>query len=138
MEDPTMPAGRKPMTIADHVDRLPGSPVAKLRLRVILANLAGQIGVADACAELEIGESWFFELKHESLERWVKALEPESPGRRPAMEQTPEQQQIAELEQQVQRLELQMKAARLGEELARKGLSRPKAQGKHAAKKASR
>jgi hypothetical protein len=52
-----MPAGRKPLTIADQVNRLPGSPAAKARLRVILANLAGEIGIADACRELGIEES---------------------------------------------------------------------------------
>ena len=133
-----MPAGRKPLTIAEQVDRLPGSPAAKGRLRVILANLAGEIGVADACHELGIEESWFFDLKHESLERWVRTLEPGSPGRPPKGELTPEQQRIAELEKRARRLELELKAARLREELARKGLSRPKARGKHAAKKATR
>jgi hypothetical protein len=133
-----MPAGRKPLSIADQVDRLGGSPVAKARLRVILANLAGQINVADACAELGIEESWFFDLKHESLERWAKTLEPGSPGRPPSVEKTPEQQQIAELEEKVGRLELELQAAQLRAELAREGLSRPKPQVQHAAKKASR
>ena len=133
-----MPAGRKPLSIADQIDRLAGSPAAKARLRVILANLAGQIGIADACAELGIAESWFFDLKHESLERWAKAMEPGSPGRRPTVEPTPEQQRIVELEERVRRLELELKATQLREELARQGLSRPKSQGKHAAKKANR
>ena len=66
----------------------------------------------------------------------MRTLEPGSPGRRPKEELTPEQQRIAELEERARRLEL--KAARLREELARKGLSRPKARGKHAAKKATR
>ena len=133
-----MPAGRKPMSIADQVDRLAGSPVAKARLRVILANLAGQINVADACADLGIEESWFFDLKHESLERWVKTLEPGSPGRPPAGEQSPEQQHIAELQARAERLELELKAARLRAELARAGVSRSQPQVKHAAKKARR
>ena len=133
-----MPAGRKPMSIADQVDRLAGSPVAKARLRVILANLAGQINVADACADLGIEESWFFDLKHESLERWVKTLEPGSPGRPSSGEKLPEQQHIAELQAKVERLELELKAARLRAELARAGLSRPKPQVKLGAKKASR
>jgi len=133
-----MPAGRKPMSIADQVDRLAGSPVAKARLRVILANLAGQISVTDACADLGIEESWFFDLKHESLERWVKTLEPGSPGRPPAAEQTCEQEQIAELTAKVERLELGLKAAQLRAELARAGLSRPKPQAKRAAKKTTR
>jgi hypothetical protein len=133
-----MPAGRRPLSIADQVDRLPGSPVAKLRLRVILANLAGQIGIADACAELGIEQSWFFDLKHESLEHLARALEPGSPGRRPSMEQTPEQEQIAELKERVRRLELELKGAHLREELARKGLSRPKVPAKSTPKKATR
>ena len=39
-----MPAGRKRLVIDELVERLPGSPVAEERLRVILANIAGQIG----------------------------------------------------------------------------------------------
>lgn len=109
-----------------------------MRLRVILANLAERLSVADACDELEVCESWFFELKQESLQRWVKALEPQSPGRRPAVEKTPEQARISELEGCVRRLELDLKASQLREELARKGLSRRKAPTQYAAKKASR
>jgi hypothetical protein len=131
-----MPAGRRPLSLDEQIDRLSGSPVAKARLRAILANLAGRIGVADACADLEICESWFFELKQESLQRWVKTLEPGSPGRRPSLEKAPEQVRISELERQVRQLELELKAAQLREELARKGLSRPKTQEQHAAKKA--
>jgi hypothetical protein len=126
------------MSIDDHVDRLSGSPAAKARLRVILANLAGQIGVADACDALDINESWFFELKQESLQRWVKTLEPGTPGRHPAVEKSPEQARIAELEGQVRQLELDLNAARLREDLARRGLSRPKARPNPPAKKARR
>jgi transposase-like protein len=126
------------MSIADQLDRLVGSPTAKARLRVILANLAGQVNVADACADLGIEESWFFDLKHESLQRWLKALEPGSPGRPPSAEKTTEQQQIANLEAKVERLELELKAARLRAELARAGLSRSTSQRKYAVKKANR
>jgi len=133
-----MPAGRKALSIAEQVERLEGSPAAKARLRVILDNLAGQIGISEACAELGIEQSWFFDLKQESLKRWVKTLEPGSPGRRPALEPTPEQQQIAQLKHQVERLELELKAAQLRTELARAGLSRPKGRTPRAAKKASR
>ena len=66
-----MPAGRKPLGIEELVKRLPGSPGAQERLRVILANIAGQISVREACVALGIEESWFFELKHRSLERWL-------------------------------------------------------------------
>jgi hypothetical protein len=133
-----MPAGRKPLSIADQVDRLEGSPVAKERLRVILANLAGQLSVSGACAALGIEESWFFELKHATLEQWVGVMEPGSPGRRPAAALTPEQQRIAELEARNQHLELELKGALLREELARAGLSRSTSGEDRAPKKASR
>jgi len=68
----------------------------------------------------------------------LKTMEPGTPGRRPATENTAEQQQIAELEARVRKLELELKAAQLREELARQGLSRPKAQEQPTAKKANR
>ena len=120
-----MPAGRKPLSIAEQVDRLEASPVAKERLRVILSNLAGAMSVSEACAALGIEESWFFELKHESLEHWVGAMEPAAPGPRPAAPPTPEQERIADLEAQVRRLELELKGARLRAELAGAGSAPP-------------
>ena len=133
-----MPAGRKPSSIADQVDRLAGSPVAKARLRVILANLAGQKSVADACTDLGIEESWFFDLKHESLERWVKTLEPGSPGRPPAAEKTSEQQQIADAGGKSRAPGAGAEGGPVAGGAARAGLSRPKPQVQQAAKKASR
>lgn len=133
-----MPAGRKPMSIDDQVDRLEGSPVAKARLRVILANLAGELSVGEACAELDVHESRYFDLKRESLKRWLESMEPGTPGRRPAPEKTVEQEHIAELEARVRELALKLKGSQLREELARQGLSGPKAQEQAAAKKAGR
>jgi hypothetical protein len=126
------------MSIDDQVDRLEGSPAAKARLRVILANLAGQISIIEACAELDVNESWYFDLKRDSLRRWLKTMEPGTPGRRPSTEKTADEQHIAELEAQVRKLELELKAAQLREELARQGLSRHKAQEQPTAKKANR
>ena len=135
-EVPVMPAGRKSLGIEELVARLPGSPVAQERLRVLLANIAGQISVDDACAALGIEESWFFELKHRSLERWLEAVEPERAGRPPAGPPSPEQARIAELEQRNRQLELELEAARLRAELAREDVSRPASGAERAAKKA--
>ena len=44
-----MPSGRKPQGI-EQVELLPGSTVAKQRLEVFLANVAGRLSVAEACA----------------------------------------------------------------------------------------
>jgi hypothetical protein len=125
-------AGRKPLSIPDQVERLPGSPLAKERLRVILANLAGELTPSEACAALGIEESWYFELRHRALGRWVETLEPDSPGRRPGTPPVPEDERIAYLEEQVERLELEPKASRLREGLAIISSPRPA----NAAKKA--
>jgi hypothetical protein len=75
-----MSAGRKAHGI-EQVERLPGSTVAKQRLEVFLANLAGRLSVAEACAQLGLHESRFFELRKRWLEDSVASLEPQLPGR---------------------------------------------------------
>jgi hypothetical protein len=75
-----MPAGRKPMGI-EQVEQLPGSAAAKLRLEVLLANLAGELNVEQACAALGLHKSRFFELRKRWLQESVQSLEPEPPGR---------------------------------------------------------
>ena len=117
-----MRRGRKPLGI-EQVDRVPGSPAAKERLRVILANIAGELSIEDACGALGIEPSRLFDLKRRCLEEWVETLEPKTPGRKPAA-RSAEQSRIDELETRIARLELELKAARLQEELARVGLPR--------------
>lgn len=75
-----MPAGRKPQGI-EQVELLPGSAAAKRRLEVFLANLSGELSVAEACAALGLHESRFFELRKRWLEESVELLEPGQPGR---------------------------------------------------------
>jgi hypothetical protein len=116
-EDHTMRRGRKPLGI-DQVDRVPGSSAAKKRLRVILANIAGELSTEEACNALGIEPSRLYDLKRRCLEDWVELLEPKTPGRKPAA-QTPDQDRIDELKTRIARMELELKAARLQEELAR-------------------
>jgi Helix-turn-helix domain len=75
-----MPAGRRPMGI-EQVELLPGSAAAKLRLEVMLANLAGELSVEQACAALGLHKSRFFELRKRWLQESVESLEPEPAGR---------------------------------------------------------
>jgi len=65
----------------EQVEQLPGSAAAKLRLEVLLANLAGELTVEQACAALGLHKSRFFELRKRWLQGSVEALEPEPPGR---------------------------------------------------------
>ena len=75
-----MPAGRKPMGI-EQVEQLPGSDAAKLRLEVLLANVAGELTVEQACAAMGVQKTRFFELRKRWLQESVEALEPEPAGR---------------------------------------------------------
>src|SRR5437868_2668494 len=80
-EESAMPAGRKPREIFELVADSPGSPQAKQRTGVILANLAGQMTAKQACAALGVGPSRFFDLKQRMVTEWVQALEPKPIGR---------------------------------------------------------
>jgi hypothetical protein len=100
---------------------------------VILANIAGDLTIEDACKALGVEPSRLFELKRRCLEEWVELLEPKTPGRKPAA-RSAEQARIDELETRITRLELELKAARLQEELARvaparRGTKPPKKRG---------
>jgi len=121
-----MRRGRKPLGI-DQVDRVPGSSTAKERLRVILANIAGELSVEDACGALGVEASRIFDLKRRFLEESVRLLEPRPAGCKPTARSS-EQDRIDALETQIKRLELELKAARLQEELARVGVPRRAAQ----------
>jgi hypothetical protein len=65
----------------EQVELLPGSAAAKRRLEVLLANLAGELTVEQACAKLGLHKSRFFELRKQWLQESVQALEPEPSGR---------------------------------------------------------
>jgi hypothetical protein len=131
-----MPAGRKPLGISEQVERVPGSPGAKERLRVILANIAGEISVPEACAALGIEESWFFELRAKSLARFAEAMEPDPHGPRPAPPETLQQlRRIAELEEQNHQLKLHLEGAKLRAELAAAGMTRSARKAREQARK---
>jgi len=115
-----MTAGRKPQGI-EQVELLQGSTAAKRLLKVLLANLAGELSVADACAALGLQESRFFELRRGWLEESVAALEPQRPGR-PSV-RNPER--VTVLQERVEQLQWELRVSRLREELASLALPRP-------------
>jgi hypothetical protein len=65
----------------EQVELLPGSQAAKRRLAVLLANVAGEMSVEEACRALGLRKSRFFELRKQWLQDSMQALEPEPPGR---------------------------------------------------------
>ena len=109
--------GRKPAG-PQIVERLEGSPVAKQRLEVILETIAGRSTVPEACERLGIGESRFHELRNQTLQTTLDALEPRPPGR-PAKPTSPEQAEAEELQTELRRLHVELKTVQTQLSLAR-------------------
>jgi hypothetical protein len=106
--------GRKPTGPAA-VERLPGSPQAHQRLRVVLETLAGTCRVQHACARLGLSEQRFDQLRTQVLQAGLASLEPRPAGRppRPAVAAD-----MAALQARVAELEIELAAARVREEIA--------------------
>ena len=66
----------------EQVELLSGSEAAKLRLEVLLANVAGKLSVDEACQELGLHKSRVFEVRQRWRARSREAVEPD-PARRP-------------------------------------------------------
>jgi len=99
------------------VERLEGSVDAKRRLRVILQTVAGELTVAEACAELGIGKTAFFELRGRVLQTSLADLEPKAVGR-PRQEAPAEEAELERLKQENQRLLDDLEIAHVREEIA--------------------
>lgn len=111
------PTGRKPAG-PQIVQRLEGSSVAKQRLEMILETIAGRLTVPEACQRLEIGESRFHQLRNQTLQATLKALEPRPLGR-PAKRTSPEQAEVDELQAELRRLQGELELAQVQLSLAR-------------------
>ena len=75
-----MRPGRKPAG-PKLVEGLSGSDFAKKRLEQVLRTLSGELTIEEACAELNIGRTRFYDLRQELLEDMVERLEPRPAGR---------------------------------------------------------
>lgn len=98
------------------VENLEGSKDAKRRLKVVLETISGEKGVAEACAELGIGKSAFYELRSKVLQASLSDLEPKPAGR-PRREVPAEQVKIEKLEQEKRELLEKLEIAHVREEL---------------------
>jgi hypothetical protein len=106
--------GRKPSGPAA-VERLPGSPQARERLRVILETLAGTCRVGEACARLGLSEQRFDQLRTQALQAGLDSLEPRPLGR-PA--RAAPVAAAAALQARVTALETELAAAQVRAEIA--------------------
>jgi hypothetical protein len=106
--------GRKPSGPAV-VERLPGSPQARERLRVVLETVAGTCRIGEACARLHVSEQRFDQLRAQVLQAGLDSLEPRPLGR-PARP-VPAAGVVA-LQTRIAELETELAAARVREEIA--------------------
>lgn len=106
----------RPVDPAGQVQRLEGDEEAKHRLKLVLETLTGSRTVEEACAELGIGATRFFELKHDALSGALAALSPRPLGR-PGSEPDAGVRE-KELEAKVARLEEDLQCALVRTELA--------------------
>ncbi len=110
-----MTRGRPPKGLA-HVDALTGDAEAKGRMKAILATMAGDLSVAQACERLGISESRFHELRHLALEGMLTGLEPRAPGRPP--KEPEESASVSRLKEQLSWMEEELEIARVRTEIA--------------------
>lgn len=108
----------RPVMGSDLVNKLSGTEEAKARLKVILDTVAGHRTIEQACTDLGISRSRFFELRDRVLQAAVSDLEPKPPGR-PAKKVDVEavQCRLKELEAEQERLLLDLEIAHVREEV---------------------
>jgi hypothetical protein len=99
------------------VDKLNGSVETKERLKMIFDTMYGERRLLEACAQLDIGETRFHQLRELALQAALAAIEPRPAGR-PSRTALSETEQIRSLEQRVQELELALHEAQVREEIA--------------------
>jgi hypothetical protein len=108
--------GRWPSGL-EYIDKLEGTVESKDRLKAILETLHGQARLLEACAQLEIGETRFHQLRETALQAALTALE-SRPAGRPCRTSTSEAERIRSLEQRVKELEQALYEAQIREEIA--------------------
>jgi hypothetical protein len=111
-----MAKGRPPLG-AELVNNVPGSELAKERLKILLGTITGDCSVASACKEFGIGESAFYKMRSQWLEASTASLEPKASGR-PAKVETEDSKRIKELEAELFELKLNYNAALVREKIA--------------------
>jgi len=107
----------RPPKGSELVEKYAGSDEAKARLKTIIATVAGEMTVSEACGKLGISETRFYQLRDEALSGALLELEPGMAGR-PKEEETEEQKHVRMLESQVQRLKIELRAAEIRAKIA--------------------
>lgn len=101
----------------EHVDRLPGDPEDKFRLKVVLATISGEMLVDEACDELDLGPTQFANLRRKVLLAALEGVQPR-PGGRPRRDAAVSPEDVEALQEHVAELERERDLLRARLELA--------------------
>jgi len=104
-----MGRGRPPKRLG-HVDALTGDETVKARMKAILATVAGDLSVMEACAQLGVSETRFHALREEALASMLEGLAPRAPGRPP--KEPEEDAEVTRLKARLAWLEEELEIAR--------------------------
>ena len=105
----------RPIDGVDLVERLEGPRALRRRVRIVLATLAGERTIAQACAELGIGRTHFHALRWRVLEGAMDALKPRPRGRPRRAGEAPE---VVALQARIRELEVALRTTALRSEIA--------------------
>jgi hypothetical protein len=98
----------------DLVEVLHGDEQDKLRLRMILATITGELTIEQACRQLRIKRTRFYEMRGGVLQTALDALKPRGPGRPRAPR---ENREMVELQRKLVERDRDLLLARVREEL---------------------
>ena len=101
----------------EYIDKLLGSTETKERLKVIFETMYGPKRLLEACAQLEVGETRFHQLRELALQGALAAIEPRAAGR-PSRACRSEAEQIRALQARIEELEFALHEAQVREEIA--------------------
>ncbi len=101
---------------ADAIRALAGSETARRKMEVLLQAATGKTTVAEACAQLGVGEAAYHKLRHRMLQGALENLEPRVPGR--PMQVSIIDPKVAALEEEIRQLRIDLRVAQIWEEVA--------------------
>ncbi len=108
----------RPIVGPDLVDELGGTEEARTRLKTILEQINGEVTVEQACAELDVARSTYFELRQRALSAALIGLSPKPRGRPATRAETAAQdRELAALKEQYEREFTELQMANLRQEL---------------------
>jgi hypothetical protein len=101
----------------EYLDNLDASMATKDRLKWIIMVLSGEARVIEACAELDVSETRYYQLRETALQAALTAIEPRPAGR-PSRVSLAQTEPIRVLEQRVRELAQALHEAEVREQIA--------------------